>query len=427
MLITAILILTVIWLAWSNGGNDNFMGVATLYGSGTMSYRTALTWATITTAAGCLVSVIIAGALVASFSGRGIVPETLEGTAPLLISVAGAAAATKFLATLLGMPTSTTHALTGGLIGVGLLAGSGASALGVLGAAFLIPLALSPILAIGIVSATYPLLHRTRTTLGIDSESCVCLSAKPAWSFTTENTEGHRGMLFTTLSHPLRALRDLYGEHRTEQSASPSESRAAPTTQSAHDSQSILTFRRFDVSTFPHLHTGTTQSCNDRYTGTLCGVRAQSAVNAVHIISGGAVCFARAVNDTPKIAALLLIAGSSVVGWHLVLIAAAMVIGGLVHSRGIARTMSKRITEMNTGQGMTANVITSSLVLAASTLALPVSTTHVSCSSIFAIGLLRGRPHWRTIGSILLTWLVTLPLAIILGAVICTSITAMMQ
>ena len=367
MLMTAILILTVIWLAWSNGGNDNFMGVATLYGSGTMSYRTALTWATITTAAGCLVSVIIAGALVASFSGRGIVPESLEGTAPLLISVAGAAAATKFLATLLGMPTSTTHALTGGLIGVGLLAGSGSAALSVLGFLFLLPLALSPILAIGIVGITYPILRHTRLRLGISSESCLCISepnSPPAFA----------------------------------------------------DSPKPLTINRQATTSLPQLRTGTIATCADRYTGSICGVRAQSAVNAVHIISGGMVCFARAVNDTPKIAALLLIAGSGIVGWHLALIAAAMLFGGLVHSRGIARTMSERITEMNTGQGTTANVITSSLVLCASLFALPVSTTHISCSTIFGIGMMRGSPRWSTIASIILTWIVTLPMGIVFGA-----------
>jgi len=45
-------------LAYSNGANDNFKGVATLYGSGTAVYRKALIWATVTTFAGSLVSFI---------------------------------------------------------------------------------------------------------------------------------------------------------------------------------------------------------------------------------------------------------------------------------------------------------------------------------------------------------------------------------
>ena len=36
-----------LFLAYANGANDNFKGVATLYGSRTATYKAALTWATI--------------------------------------------------------------------------------------------------------------------------------------------------------------------------------------------------------------------------------------------------------------------------------------------------------------------------------------------------------------------------------------------
>jgi hypothetical protein len=39
-------ILFGLFLAYANGANDNFKGVATLYGSGTTSYKRALLWAT---------------------------------------------------------------------------------------------------------------------------------------------------------------------------------------------------------------------------------------------------------------------------------------------------------------------------------------------------------------------------------------------
>src|SRR4029077_9488587 len=54
-MLTAI-ILAVIFLAYANGANDNFKGVATLFGSGTARYRTALVWATVTTLAGSLLA-----------------------------------------------------------------------------------------------------------------------------------------------------------------------------------------------------------------------------------------------------------------------------------------------------------------------------------------------------------------------------------
>ncbi len=89
----------VFWLAYSNGANDNFKGVVTLYGSSTTSYRKALVWATLTTAAGSLVSVTAAGKLLVVFSGKGLVPESLLGTPLLLIAVSLASAITIFLAT----------------------------------------------------------------------------------------------------------------------------------------------------------------------------------------------------------------------------------------------------------------------------------------------------------------------------------------
>ncbi len=68
---TLVILLTVLCLAYANGANDNFKGVATLFGSGTSDYRRALTWATVTTFAGSLMAVFVAGKLLKSFSGKG--------------------------------------------------------------------------------------------------------------------------------------------------------------------------------------------------------------------------------------------------------------------------------------------------------------------------------------------------------------------
>jgi len=49
-----LLFLATCFLAYSNGANDNFKGVASLFGSRTTSYRTAIGWATFTTFGGHL-------------------------------------------------------------------------------------------------------------------------------------------------------------------------------------------------------------------------------------------------------------------------------------------------------------------------------------------------------------------------------------
>lgn len=42
-MLTSLLFLCVCFLAYANGANDNFKGVASLFGSGTANFRQALT------------------------------------------------------------------------------------------------------------------------------------------------------------------------------------------------------------------------------------------------------------------------------------------------------------------------------------------------------------------------------------------------
>src|SRR5690349_1782098 len=134
------------FLAYSNGANDNFKGVASLFGSRTCSYRTAISWATLTTFAGSIMSIFLAQMLLKKFSGKEIVPEHFVGSEYFLLAVAMGAGLTVILATLTGFPISTTHALTGAIIGCGLVAVGSQVNLAALGQGFILPLLLSPIL-----------------------------------------------------------------------------------------------------------------------------------------------------------------------------------------------------------------------------------------------------------------------------------------
>ena len=104
------LVVAMLLVAYANGANDNFKGVATLFGSATTGYRTALRFGTAATLAGALASLVLAQGLVARFSGRGLVPDALTRDATFLVAVGLAAAGTVLLAVLLGLPISTTHA-----------------------------------------------------------------------------------------------------------------------------------------------------------------------------------------------------------------------------------------------------------------------------------------------------------------------------
>lgn len=173
----AIILAAVVCLAFANGANDNFKGVATLFGSGTTNYRGALAWATATTLLGSLTAVFLANTLLRTFSGKGLVDPTLALTVEYGSAVALGAGLTVLLATRIGMPVSTTHGLVGSLIGAGLAAGS-AIDLQKLGNGFFAPLLISPFVAVAATLILYPMLTLVRRRLGVTSQSCLCVGNK---------------------------------------------------------------------------------------------------------------------------------------------------------------------------------------------------------------------------------------------------------
>src|SRR5215211_3624823 len=156
------------FLAYSNGANDNFKGVASLYASRTCSYRTAISWATVATLAGSISSIFLAQLLLKKFSGKGLVPDQLAGSEYLVLAVALGAGLTVILATLLSFPVSTTHALMGAIVGCGVMAVGSAVNFAALGKGFVLPLLLSPLLALALGALIYFLLHSLRVASGIN-------------------------------------------------------------------------------------------------------------------------------------------------------------------------------------------------------------------------------------------------------------------
>jgi len=368
-MIVPILVCVVLLLSFANGANDNLKGVATLLGSGTTNYKRALWWATICTLLGSLTAVGMATALLKSFSGKGLVADSLVQLPEFAASVASGAALTVLLATRFGLPVSTTHGLLGALVGAGLAAGSSIHSEKLL-TAFVLPLLLSPLLALACTMVGYPILSRLRAFLGVVPDSCVCLDSvamQPALAYS------HAGAIDTPYSLGIRI--------------------------------------------------GKTSTCRTVYSGKLLGLEAQSVLDSLHFASAGLVSFARGLNDTPKIAAVMLV-GSSMGGlFPMILVGACIAAGGILRGKQVSETMSQRITEMNHGQGFTANALAGSIVIVASWLGMPVSTTHVTCGSLFGIGIVSNRAHWRTIGGIGAAWLITLPLGMLLGSVSFLSLT----
>jgi PiT family inorganic phosphate transporter len=304
-----------------------------------------------------------AGALVDAFSGKGLVPDALTAAPGFLLAVAAGAGATVILATLLGLPVSTTHALTGALAGAGFAAAGPQLNLSHLGSGFFLPLLLSPLLAVLLPPPLYRALRVLAGQLGIRRESCICVGASE-----------------------FIPVRQLQYNTALRQYLMPA---VGPT--------------GVDITV------GTQKDCVEKYQGTLLGVSGQSLVNGLHYCSAAIVSFARGLNDTPKIVALLLVVEALHLELGMLAIATAMAAGGLLNARKVAITLSRKIARMNDGQALAANLVTGLLVLCASRFGLPVSTTHVAVGAISGVGLANGSANKGVIGGILASWLLILP------------------
>lgn len=365
-LLTSLLLLATLFVAYANGANDNFKGVATLFGSSTATFRQALWIGTFATLAGSVASVFLAEELVKAFSGKGLVPDAVAASPVFLAAVGVGAAATVMLATVLGFPISTTHALTGALVGAGVVAAGASLDLSRLGSAFVLPLLVSPLLSLMLAMPLYRVATASVRWLGIGRQHCICVGPR---SFVPVGAVALAGVADAG-SNVVRVSSPVLS----------------------------VTF-------------GTTDHCVMKYDGRLLGISAQAMVDGLHFASAVAVSFARGLNDTPKIVALLLVVKALELHIGMVAIALAMALGGLVNARKVAITMSKRIARMNDGQALTANLVTAFMVIFASRLGMPVSTTHVSVGAISGVGLTKGTADRRVIGAILLSWVLTLPVA----------------
>ena len=152
------------------------------------------------------------------------------------------------LATLTGFPISTTHALTGAMVGSGWVAVGSQVHLGVLGKAFVLPLLLSPLLAVALGALIYLVLRWWRLRLGVTKEWCICIGEEEQ---------------VMPMPQPASVL--------ALQAAAPMVTACA----------------------------GEQTECAQRYAGRFLGIDCQQAMDAAHFLSAGVVSFARGLNDTP--------------------------------------------------------------------------------------------------------------------------------
>ncbi|MBI4625530.1 MAG: inorganic phosphate transporter [Verrucomicrobia bacterium] len=361
LMLAAIVIAAMLAVGFFNGANDVSKSIATLVGSGVTRYRVAIVWGSVWTFAGAAAAALAAQGLVAAFSGKGFLTATPDGSG-FILAVAIGALAWIWLATATGMPVSTTHALTGGLVGAGVVAaGVGGVQWPVLVGKFALPLAASPIMSTALVFVFFPLV---RAGLGRWQDYCVCVQQPAAMAAATTNG----------VAMNLNASASGVVVNQTEFCE------CSPVT--------------------------------------LAGV---TVMDSLHWLSAGATAFARGLNDAPKILGLGAVAAGTLdvpLSTAFMLVAVAMTAGSVMRGFKVTETLAEKVTPMQPIEGLTANLVTAILVIFASRFALPVSTTHVSSAAIVGLGLKRDARavRWKTVGEMMLAWVVTLPTAAAISA-----------
>jgi PiT family inorganic phosphate transporter len=103
--------------------------------------------------------------------------------------------------------------------------------------------------------------------------------------------------------------------------------------------------------------------------------------------------------------------GATIPGWIVALGAGGIVLGLTLYGYKIMETVGTGITQLTPSRGFAAQFSTSAIIVIASGLGYPVSTTQTMVGAILGVGLARGMTalNRKTIRSIFISWLITLP------------------
>jgi PiT family inorganic phosphate transporter len=107
--------------------------------------------------------------------------------------------------------------------------------------------------------------------------------------------------------------------------------------------------------------------------------------------------------------------------WVILAAATAISLGTFSGGARIMRTLGRRVIKMDPAAGFAAQTVASSVLVTTAHYGLPVSTTHVITSSIMGVGATRklSAVRWGVAGNIAMAWVLTIPAAGLVAALLC--------
>jgi PiT family inorganic phosphate transporter len=158
---------------------------------------------------------------------------------------------------------------------------------------------------------------------------------------------------------------------------------------------------------------------------------AESHFKRLQLFSAAAYSFSHGTNDAQKTMGIIVpllfsigYFGASVDPnnlpvplWVILVAHAAIALGTLTGGWRIVKTMGYKITKLRPVHGFAAETAGASTIIGASVLGIPVSTTHIICTSIMGVGTTMGTStvKWGVARTIMWAWILTIPISAFIG------------
>jgi len=163
----------------------------------------------------------------------------------------------------------------------------------------------------------------------------------------------------------------------------------------------------------------------------IVGRRAPGSVNRGfrlgQIVTGSLFSLSHGTNDAQKTMGIIFLAlvangnlqpNDDVPTWVVLSAASAIALGTYVGGWRIIKTMGSRIIKMDPAQGFSSQAAGAAVILSASHVGFPLSTTHVSSGAIMGAGAAKrvSAVRWGVASNIVVAWVLTLPASAAVGA-----------
>ncbi|MDP2168224.1 MAG: inorganic phosphate transporter [Thermodesulfovibrionales bacterium] len=154
----------------------------------------------------------------------------------------------------------------------------------------------------------------------------------------------------------------------------------------------------------------------------------------LQLLSSGFMAFSHGSNDAQKVMGIItmsLVSGGvlgsvDVPFWVVLICALAMGLGTAIGGWRVIKTLGVHMLKLEPVHGFAAETAATAIILGASSLGLPVSTTHVISTSIMGVGATKrlSAVRWGIAQKIVMAWVLTLPLCAVFAWLISKAMTA---